>query len=552
MFDEPNSRAFHVLALFLFAKLDLYCPEETFGDCSFPAAKWTYPEFRKWCYVWLKDIADKHQSCLPQMTPSTLMSPGGPKFVHLFYWFARHVVVEDMKTNSLGTDTPFSEALKLRPKDVHMAKARCRVAYNKLLQIFQKQDFVIREYEKKAQLLIKEIKQIQSEYAVLEIQPCKMKQNDQTKNDKTERIQKVRSMWTHIIEVLTSLKKEKEVVDSVFGELEDRDDQCILDGTNVVFSVPQLLAHRVESSIHQLCTGNVYEAENLNFLTVIQLLNEALRTLRDERCQPELEQLCVIENGITRCNTVLQNLKAKRLEIEQRCVTMSGSTSGKQEDWEVKWKSFLGLCPLNLIVDQDPELGLLCPLPAHSFNLAEEEDEDSTFCQYLVSVSDVCDSIREVHYEKGDGALKTMMDKSTLPPRRYDVNAPRISSVPMEFSKTSENRDVLIEKNSHIETCKGEKPMSPKVLKNGKDESAISELWKRAGGIVIQTESPAKKEDPLKKARDELAEEVAKAVVSESPQSGEGKSMALEDLISSLAFNPFLTRRQIPRTPENL
>ncbi|XP_030323454.1 HAUS augmin-like complex subunit 6 [Calypte anna] len=44
--------------------------------------------------------------------------------------------------------------------------------------------------------------------------------------------------------------------------------------------------------------------------------------------------------------------------------------------------------------------------------------------------------------------------------------------------------------------------------------------------------------------------------MSESPQShhqsDDGKAMPLEDLISSLAFNPFLTRKQIPRTPENL
>ncbi|KFQ83419.1 HAUS augmin-like complex subunit 6, partial [Phoenicopterus ruber ruber] len=96
------------------------------------------------------------------------------------------------------------------------------------------------------------------------------------------------------------------------------------------------------------------------------------------------------------------------------------------------------------------------------------------------------------------------------------------------------------------------KLVPPKILKNGKDECAISEMWDNAGDRVIQTQSAVKKEDLLRKARDELAEEVAKTVMSESPQSGEGKGMALEDLISSLAFNPFLTRKQIPRTPENL
>ncbi|NXH78249.1 HAUS6 protein, partial [Hydrobates tethys] len=535
MFDNPDSM-FHVIALFLFGKLGECHTAETFGDCSIPGGEFTDPEFRKQCFVWLKDIANEDESCLPQVAPSSFISPAGPRFIQLLYWFARHVVVKDMKTSSVGTDIPFAEDVMLTPTDMYMVNARCRVAYNKLLHIFQKEDFVIQEYEKKTQLLIKEINQMKSEFAVLQIQSCKMKQNDQNKNDKTERIPKVRSMWTLIMETLTSLKKEKEVVDSVLDVLENRVVQCILDGTKVVFSVPWVMAHRIESGIHQVCTGNVYEAEKLNFLTVIQLLNEALRTLKDEPCQSELkQQIQVIEDKIMHHNKVLQDLDAKRLKREQQhCVSMSGSVPRKEEDWGVKWESFLGLRPFNLILDQYP--------------VKEEEDEDSIFCQHLGSVSDVCDSIHEVLYEKDDGALETMMDEST-PPRR------RISSVPLELelSKASEDREVLIEKDLHIETCKGkEKPVSPKILENGKDESTISKMWESAGDHFIQRESPIKKEDSLKKARDELAEEVAKTVISESPHSDEGKGTALEDLTSSLVFNPFLTRKQIPRTPENL
>ncbi|NXL36159.1 HAUS6 protein, partial [Glaucidium brasilianum] len=178
----------------------------------------------------------------------------------------------------------------------------------------------------------------------------RMKQNDQSKNDKTERIQKVRSMWTLIMEMLTSLKNEKEVVDSVLGVLEGSVDQCILDGTNIVFSVPQLLAHRIESDIHQTCTGNVYEGEKLNFLTVIQILNAALRTLRDEHCQFNLHE--VVGNHIKSFSELLQRLEAKRLKLEEHDCVLSGSISRKQEDWQVKWKSCLGLCPFNLILDQ--------------------------------------------------------------------------------------------------------------------------------------------------------------------------------------------------------
>ncbi|NXY68881.1 HAUS6 protein, partial [Glareola pratincola] len=182
---------------------------------------------------------------------------------------------------------------------------------------------------------------------------CRMKQNDQNKNDRTERIQKVRGMWTRIMDILTSLTQEKEAVDYI---LKGRVGQYVLDGANVVFKIPPMLARRVENDIHQRWSGNVYEAKKLNFLTVIQLLNEALRTLRDEICQSKLTpQLAYIENISTGCANKLRYLKAIRLELKQQHgVSRSKHISREQEDWEAKWKSFLGQCPLKLTLEQDP------------------------------------------------------------------------------------------------------------------------------------------------------------------------------------------------------
>ncbi|NWU86958.1 HAUS6 protein, partial [Onychorhynchus coronatus] len=177
----------------------------------------------------------------------------------------------------------------------------------------------------------------------------RMKQNDQDKSDTTERIEKVCSMWTLIMEMLTSLEKDKEVVDSV---LENCVRQCILDGTDVVLSVPRLLAHKIESD--ESFTGNVYEDGKLNFLAVIQLLNEALKMLRNEHCQSELKELHRIENVVKYCNKLLQDLKTKRLEREQQyCVSVCESISRKEKDWEMKWKTFLGQHPCNLIFKED-------------------------------------------------------------------------------------------------------------------------------------------------------------------------------------------------------
>ncbi|NXK65969.1 HAUS6 protein, partial [Sylvietta virens] len=74
----------------------------------------------------------------------------GAKFVHMVYHFARYVMIEDMKKLSVGTGIPFAEAVMWRPEDIYIAKARHRVAYNKLLQILQRRDFVVQEYLKKA------------------------------------------------------------------------------------------------------------------------------------------------------------------------------------------------------------------------------------------------------------------------------------------------------------------------------------------------------------------------------------------------------------------
>ncbi|NXB52450.1 HAUS6 protein, partial [Leucopsar rothschildi] len=179
----------------------------------------------------------------------------------------------------------------------------------------------------------------------------RMKKNDQNKKDTMERIQKVRSMWTLIVEMLTSLKKEKEVVDSV---LEDCVNPCILNGTDVVLSVPGLLTYTVESNKYGFCTGNLYEDGKLNFLTVIQLLNEALMTLRDEHCPCDLKTLLRIEDVVTSYKEVLQKLNTKSLSRKQQhCEPNLQSTSREQEIWESKWKTILGQCPLNLIIRDD-------------------------------------------------------------------------------------------------------------------------------------------------------------------------------------------------------
>ncbi|NWZ32365.1 HAUS6 protein, partial [Asarcornis scutulata] len=484
-------------------------------DCLLPEQITRDAEFRKQCCSWLKDITNESKNYLPPIATSSFLSPAGSKFIHLMYRFARYVMIKNLKKNSVGSDTSFTEAVNLIPEDMCKAKVRCNVARNKLLQILQKKDIIIREYNKKSQLLIKEIKQTKSEYAYHRQQLLNKKFNVVFLSFLPI---KVRSMWTFVMDTLTSLKKEIEIVDAV---IEGRVDLYTLTGTNV--NVPQLLADGVESEIHEVCTGNLYEGEKLNFLTVIQLLNGALRILRDECCQFESKHFPDIKNTSEFQNKILLNLKAVRQKIEeQHCKSLRELISGKQKEMEMKWKSRLDQCPSSLKRGQDP--------------VSVHNTKTST---YFIGIYD---SICEKNYKKDEETSGSMMGDSTLQPTRW------ISSVSLDLSEASESRDMLIEEDFHTETYNGkEKPVTPKISEEMEDLIISDEE-----NTVICTTSAVQKEDLLKKATEELAEEIAKTVTSESPQSGGGEGITLEDLISSQAFNPFLTRQQIPRTPENL
>ncbi|XP_030323451.1 HAUS augmin-like complex subunit 6 [Calypte anna] len=150
MFDRPNRRGFHHVVLFLFTKLDRARTRATFRECGLENRCITDPRFRKQCVEWLKEIIHK-EGVRITITGSLIVAPRGPKIIHLLYLLARRVMLADIKRNCRGNDIPFAEALQLVPKDMYMAKARHRVAYNKLLQTVQKVAFVNQEYEKKRQ-----------------------------------------------------------------------------------------------------------------------------------------------------------------------------------------------------------------------------------------------------------------------------------------------------------------------------------------------------------------------------------------------------------------
>ncbi|XP_019410437.1 PREDICTED: HAUS augmin-like complex subunit 6 isoform X4 [Crocodylus porosus] len=544
MFDKPNKDALHLVAHFLFTKLDHSRAAEAFRFCCPPADKKGDAEFRKKCCEWLKEISVECGNIFPAVVASLFLSPGGPKFIHLMYHFARYVMIQAMRTDCKDAGIYFPEAVILRPDDLYRAAARCKVASNKFLQVVQKEDFVIQEYQKKAQLLTKQIKDLRSECADLHKQLQRIEKNDQNQSNRAEKVQKVCSMWTTVTETFAGLEKEKEVVDSV---VKGHFDQYTLDATDIAISVPRLLLDKIENEMYRLHIGSVYDTGKLNFLTVIQLLNEALKILRSECQQVDRKALNLdlqyIEEKTKFQSKTLLGLRSMRHKLKREDhVSIRKSVVEKQKEWDMKWENIFGQSPFGLFKVQNPALDLLPAMSALSFDPATEEAyKTSVFCQYPASVPD---APKKGYHKRVDGALGSTMSTAEL------TSSGRIFSLSSELA-TSENSCPVLEKKVHTETPKRkEHSLSQKILKCG--VARPLEAWNNRDSPVLQTPTPVKREDPYRKAKEQLAEEVANVVVSESPSSSDGKGMELEDLIESLASNPFLARKQIPRTPENL
>ncbi|XP_029464643.1 HAUS augmin-like complex subunit 6 [Rhinatrema bivittatum] len=543
MFDKPNKDAFSMIAHFLFSKLDNSRCKETFRHCWPSLDKKRDAEFRKLCCEWLRKISDECGSSFPQVVASLFLSPGGAKFVQLMYHFARYVVLQHVKRDVEGANSYFYDSLNSKPQDVQKALTRNKRAHNRFLQIIQKEDIVVQEYQHKAQLMIKQIRDLRSEYATLQNRLQKMEAKEDQVQRRSENIKKVRGMWASVMETLSFLAEEKEVVDSV---LQGHVDQYILDGASVDLNVPRLLVDKIENEIYKLHIENVYEAGKLNFVTIIQLLNEALKILRHERRQIDHKGLKLdvqyIKGKIKFEAQVLSRLRHMRYKIRREdLVSVNKSIAEKESEWDMKWEIFLGQSPFNLIKSLNPVLDLQPAVTQFSFDPATEEAfRSSLFCQYPASLPD---SSKKDSQAKGlrrdkDGSLR-------------DATEPIPSAGGRIISPITSNGNCLLplEKDAHsVASNVKVKCVSHRASLSGMDKRHSEEME----SLVAQKKFQIEQNDPLLKAFEQLAEQVADEIVSDSPRNAAGRGMELDDIIGLLASNPFLTRKQIPRTPENL
>ncbi|XP_033093323.1 HAUS augmin-like complex subunit 6 isoform X3 [Trachypithecus francoisi] len=544
MFDKLNRDAFHIVSYFLFQVLDQSLTKEVFKFCWPPFDQKSDTEFRKHCCEWIKRISGECGSSFPQVVGSLFLSPGGPKFIHLMYHFARFVAMKYIKSNSKNSSHHFVETFNIKPQDLHKCLARCHFARSRFFQILQREDCVTQKYQENAQLSVKQVRNLRSECIGLENQIKKMEPYDDHSNIE-EKIQKVRSLWASVNETLMFLEKEREVVSSVLSLV----NQYALDGTDVAINIPRLLLDKIEKQMFQLHIGNVYEAGKLNLLTVIQLLNEVLKVMKYERCQAGEARLTVdlhyLEKETKFQKERLSDLKHMRYRIKDDLTTIRQSVVEKQEEWHKKWKEFLGLSPFSLIKGWTPSVDLLPPMSPLSFDPASEEVyAKSILCQYPASLPDTHKQHNQENGCRGDS--------NTLAALHDLANSPA-SFLLQSVSSSDRNSVTLLEKDTKMRTPKEKnEAISKKIPEFEVENSPLLDVATNTESSAFGRSLPAKKIDPFQKEQDHLVEEIARAVLSDSPQLSEGNEIKLEELIDSLGSNPFLTRNQIPRTPENL
>ncbi|XP_041436010.1 HAUS augmin-like complex subunit 6 isoform X2 [Xenopus laevis] len=530
MFDKPNKDAFYVVFHFLFGKLDNVRCKEVFRYCWPPIDKKRDAEFRKACCEWLKKISDEVGASFPQVVASIFLSPGGPKFVHLLYHFARYVMLQHIKRDADGANVFIAEALQCKIQDPQKALARNKLARQKYLRVLQRENHVIEEYQRKAQIA---------------------ESVDRKISDKDENIQKIRCTWNAIMQMLKMMEKEVDVVDAVVsGNI----DQYCLDGTNATLNIPNLLISRIESEMHRLQMENVYEAGKVNLLTIVQLLNEALKLVSGERCLYDCKGVCLdlqYLNGKAKFESeVLTRLRNMRHKIKREdLVSIEKSIADKEREWERKWKKILGKSPFILLKGLNPALELNPPMAPFSFDPASEEVlKSSIFCHYPASLQEYShkeNPLKDLKRDPGGELLQRLIGATVLTPSGRKSTSSLGMATPIR-RRMSLNEKEFQTPNMCDQTGFQRTPSSV-VQKRMSDVS-----WKTAANSPLPHTPTPYKQDPKNMARRQLAQQVADYIVSESPRSSAGRGMEIDDLLGILSSDPFLSKKEIPRTPENL
>ncbi|KAK5875979.1 hypothetical protein CesoFtcFv8_026997 [Champsocephalus esox] len=540
MFDKPNKDAFYIVTHFLLERLSPTRFNEAYRHCWPVLCHKADAEFRKVTCAWLREIMEETANVGSKVVASLFLSPGGPKFVRLMLNLANHIMLQKMKTFT-ADDSWVPEAAALPASSLDMAVKRMDLIHARFLKAAVDQDRFLHAYQSRAQLLVRSMRDVRAEGANYD-ELLKRHSTDSAQEGASlaEKSRKVRSLWSDIDGMLSATKEEQNVVESVLkGDV----DQYILDGTDQVLQIPRSLLERIEQLPHQLSSGNVYEAGQLNLLSVFELTNHALQLLREECCRvseapkPQLspQQLQVKCQQMARA---LQNLHLIRQRISKEEIPEVRSAIGELEAaWDRKWLDTFKDSPLVSFLNEDPALGFLSPMAPLSFEPAADASyRSSVFSQYPALLLE-----KPAERKRQEVLLPSYSNPTSpqpLPAEKFD--SPVVTAAALSRANTS--LDWLFDT-----------PPSPlwKAPAVPPPQAIIASVRKIAH--VPQNAAPIRtKIQILDMECDNLADQFADAVAPTSPTAGRVKGLDLDALLGTLHGDPFSTRKQLPRTPESL
>ncbi|XP_008294571.1 HAUS augmin-like complex subunit 6 [Stegastes partitus] len=537
MFDKPNKDAFYIVTHFLLERLNPTRFHEAYRHCWPVLNHKADAEFRKITCTWLREIMDEIANAGSKVVASLFLSPGGPKFTSLMLHLANHVMLQEMKT--FTTDDSWTPETAATPAStLDMAVKRFNLIRTRFLKTAVDQDRFLHEYQRRAQLLVKSMKDIKADGAKYD-ELLKRHSDDSTQEETSaaEKIRKVRSLWSTIDGMLAGIREEQSAVGSVLkGDV----DQYVLDGTDRVLKIPRRLLERIEKLPHQLSSGNVYEGGQLNLLCVMELMNYASQLLKEERFQvshapkPPLSPQHLQE----KCHQMarmLQDLHLIRQKISKEEIPEVRSAIRELEaDWEKKWMDTLKETPLVSFLNEDPALGFLSPMAPLSFEPAAEATyKSSVFSQYPAKLLER----KPAESKSQEGAHPSYSDlKSSFLAPAEKAESPVVTT---EAPRANTSLDWL------FDTPPSPPLRAPPVQPPQASERKMSHVHQRAAPTRTKTQI-------LDLEYDNLADQFADAITTTSPPEGRVKGLELDGLLSTLQRDPFSTRKQLPRTPESL
>ncbi|XP_016364017.1 HAUS augmin-like complex subunit 6 [Sinocyclocheilus rhinocerous] len=409
------------------------------------------------------------------------------------------------------------------------------------------QDFLIQDYQKRAKGLETSLRDLDAEDAKYDHLLKENDSNTDLKEDILAKNRTVRGFWTETDRVLSPLEVDRKVVESVIHR---QVDWYILGGHDLSVKIPAVLSERMERLSHQSSVGSLYKGGQPVLVCLLELLNEGLHILREEREKivgpsVQLQHRDLQEHALLFSRSK-ENLKLIRWKlIKENAAEVKVSIGRLEEDWENKWAECLKKTPLISSLKEDPVFDF-SPMAPLSFEPASKASfEASIILQYPFKIPELLEQLSQRKPERMEADIH-------LEPEVH--LEPEIKTI----SEEDEYKGVLLSSVSCFSpkpvTCDTPPCETPltypvKIKSVTQTPSPMQASHRRNLHSKMKASVLKNKAEILDLECDNLASQFAEAVIM-SPVNGRS-DVDLGQLLNVIS-DPFSARKQLCRTPESL